>query len=121
MKPISIKTIEHKHQRYPTVGDWYDLDSVSIVKVSDMGDSDMEFCVAIHEAVEQYLCNKRGISDEVVTEFDKDNLDHENPGDLFNSPYHKEHMVASVVEMLLIKELGIDMEKYEETMIKLYE
>lgn len=113
MKPLRISTIPHKEQRYPTAGDWYDLDGCAVVKVSELNDEDMEFTIAIHEAIEQYLCRKHGVVDEVVSEFDKKHLDHSNPGDLHDAPYHKEHMVATVVEMLLIKELDIDLEKYE--------
>lgn len=119
MRPIRISTIPHKEQRYPTAGDWYDLDHQTIIRVSDLGDEDMEFCIAIHEAVEQYLCRKNGVSDEVVSEFDKKYLDHNNPGDLRDAPYHKEHMVASVIELLLIKELGFDLEEYDKKLKEL--
>ena len=121
MRTISIKTIPHKEMRYTTCGDWLEEDGKSVVKVSDMGNEDYEFVVAIHEVVEQYLCRKRGIEDFAVTEFDKQHLDHENPGDLIDAPYHKEHAVATVVEMLLISELNIDLEKYEKTMMGLFD
>lgn len=118
MIPIRVSTIGHKEQRYDTVGDWYDLDSQAIVKVSNLGDSKMEFCVAVHEMVEQYLCREHGISDEEVSAFDKAHLDHPNPGDLKEAPYHKEHVVASMVEMLLVKELGINLEEYERKLLE---
>lgn len=125
MRTINIQTIPHSAQRYPTVGDWRDVKDISgeittEINVSDMGNEDYEFVVAVHELIEQYLCRKRGIIDEAVTEFDKANPDHENPGDIMNAPYHKEHMVATIIETILLHELDIDLVDYQETMLGLY-
>ena len=113
MKRICIEEVDHHLQRYNTVGDWYELGNRNFVAVSKLGNDDMEFCVAIHEVVEQYLCNKRGISDGVVTEFDKANPDHPNPGDLPTAPYHQEHKLASIIELILLQELGVDLVEYD--------
>jgi hypothetical protein len=48
-----------------------------------------------------------------ITDFDKQHLDHLNPGDLHDAPYHSEHMVASVIELLLLKELGVNLQEYD--------
>ncbi len=116
-----MRTIPNESQDYKTIGNWKTTPyGVDLILVSNMDNDDYEFIVGVHELVEQYLCKKRGISDEAVTEFDKAHLDHENPGDLKEAPYHKEHMAASVVETFLIHELGIDLKEYEDTMSALY-
>ena len=84
-----IETIDHKDQRYPTVGDWctgflYDdnygggnvvsgIDKDGkylVIRVSEVGDWRMEALVGIHELVEAILCIDKGISQESVDEFD---------------------------------------------------
>jgi hypothetical protein len=55
-----IKTIPHKDQRYVgTCGDWYKSHGVNRIRVSDLGDWRMEACIAIHEMIEQVLCEIR--------------------------------------------------------------
>ena len=36
MLNICIRTIPHREQRYPTVGDWYKIDGVTHIRVSRM-------------------------------------------------------------------------------------
>jgi hypothetical protein len=89
------------------------------IKVSEMGNSDYEFLVAIHEAIEQHLCKKRGISEEAITAFDTqfeasraaENVD--EPGNDLKAPYHKEHLFSTWIERLVAKELGIDWDVYD--------
>jgi len=113
---ISIKTIQHQYHRYPTLGDYYDKDGESHIFVSDVGNEDAEFLIAIHELIEQYLCRKRGISEESISAFD---IAYENsgkdgePGDEKDAPYYKEHQFATIMERLICQELGIDWREYE--------
>lgn len=119
----SIETIPHHHQTYETVGWWgFGKRSGNLqVFVSDMGNEDYEFLVALHELVEAWLCRKRGISDEEITAFD---IDFENtrmpgntdePGDHENAPYKREHLFATGIEKLMAAELGIDWSRYDKT------
>lgn len=131
---INIKTIPHKAQIYPTVGDWtYKDEQVETnfmgaatgkglaltVMVSEMGRNDYEFLVAVHELIEAYLCWKCGITDQQVTNFDEW-FEHERavgntdePGDAVNAPYRHEHFFATTVERMLAHELGVDWQAYE--------
>ena len=71
MLKVNIETIPHSSHRYPTVGDYTDHpDSSRSVRVSDMGNVDYEFLVALHELIEQHLCLKRNITDATITAFD---------------------------------------------------
>jgi len=139
---VTIDIIPHADQRYDTVGDWlfkklYSSEYLTIT-VSDMNNPDYEFLVGIHELIEAYLCQKRGIKEEDVTAFDiayekrrndliskawtqegRDVLIKSEPGQWADAPYHKEHMFATKIEKLVADELGVDWEKYDKTILEL--
>ncbi len=118
---IVIDTVDHANQRYPTAGDWIiGGDSVHIV-VSRLDDPDMEFLVAVHELVEAWLCDKRGIPEPDVMAFDVDHGGEADPGGLSEAPYHKEHMFAETIERLLANELGVDWNVYTAKVEALFE
>lgn len=112
--------VRHEDQRYPTVGDWFIVTPNRIeVKVSEMGNEDYEFLVAMHEFIEAYLCNKHNILEEEVNAFDikfeqerpENNFD--EPGNHPAAPYHREHKIATKVERLLAECMGVDWEEYD--------
>ena len=123
---ITIKTIPHSSHRYPTVGDWlFDEHGNLNIWVSDCGNDDYAFLVGIHEAIEAYLCQKRGIKEDDVSKFDiafelerkEGNVD--EPGDNKWAPYRKEHFFATNIERLLAAELDIVWEDYDNELNKL--
>jgi len=123
---IQLRTIPHLSQRYETVGDWEIAPNGDIlISVSDMGNEDYSFLVAIHEAIEVWLCRKRGISQEAVDDFDiayekkRSEGDVSEPGDHPDAPYRKEHQFATRIERLLAEELGVDWEHYDSTVVNL--
>lgn len=116
---VNIKTIPHKQHRYPTVGDWYtDGNGVQQIRVSEMTDGRYERLVAIHELIEQVLCDCAGVDEADVTAFDvafeRNRLynDQSEPGDDVKAPYHRQHQIATAIEMLLATEMGVDWEAY---------
>lgn len=116
---IIIETVPHDEQRYPTVGDWFWLDNILHIVVSDLGNFEMEAAVAVHELIEVLLCRHRGISQSEVDNFDEEyearrpEGDISEPGDSPTAPYHKEHCFATGVERLLISELDIPWQQYD--------
>ena len=125
MQKIIIKSIPHNQHRYPTLGDYVDNDYIDFnlenkketnIFVSDMGNEDYEFMIAIHEMVEQYLCRKRGIKEKDISDFDiafeELNID-EEPGDQYDAPYRNEHRFSENIERLICAELGIHWDDYE--------
>src|SRR4051812_42927292 len=122
MLDIHIKTIPHKEHRYPTVGDyWRDKDGSLQVRISDFGNDDHAFLVAIHELIEWYLTEKHGIKEEDITAFDEQfekelaeglHPTNKEPGFDPRAPYIKEHTFATTIEKQLAAELGIDWEQY---------
>ena len=123
---IQLRTIPHSEQRYETVGDWENLPEGSLrISVSDMGNDDYAFLVAIHELVEVWLCNKRGITDEAVSAFDieyeknRPEGDESEPGDHPDAPYRKEHFFATNIERMIALELGVDWAQYDQKVMSL--
>lgn len=111
---IRIGRIPHHLQRYNTLGDWQ-VDSYGdlVIDVSEMGNSDFELLVGVHELIEAALCRKRGITQAQVDAFDLAHPDLDEPGADISAPYYREHKFACLVEKLLADELGIDFAKYD--------
>ena len=103
MKPIIVKTIPHKSQRYNTTGDYFEKNGDWLFFVSK-SNKDEEFLTLIHELTEWYLTQKRGISEKSITKFDIES-GLEDPGASKKAPYHKEHLIANKVEKLVSKYL----------------
>ena len=116
---LNIKIIEHRDQRYKTAGDYWADKNKWEIRISRMKNPDYEFLIMIHELVELYLTQKRGIKEEDITKFDLEHLDNEDPGSIPEAPYHKEHMFSMEVEKLIIKELGLDWKDYMDSFDKL--
>lgn len=110
---ITLKSVSPLAMRYVTCGDWEPMPDGSInVTVVDYGREDGAFLVALHELVEAYICRKRGVTDEQVTEWDLRNPELEEPGDHPNAPYLREHRVATHLEFLVCQELGLDWDEH---------
>jgi hypothetical protein len=120
---ITIETIDHNDQRYDTIGDWvFDNKDNLNIKVSNFNNKDFFFLVAVHELVEAYLCNKVGITQDEVDEFDfhfNKLHPYEEPGENKDAPYHRQHIIANVIEGILLRELKINENVYELTIDKL--
>lgn len=123
---ISVEVIPHAAQNYESCGDYMTDDSgLMHVSVSDMGNPDYEFLVAIHEIVEAKLCQKRGITDAEITAFDVEFEDKRKPGDVSEpgdqplAPYASEHCTATAVERLMCAALGVSWQDYESAVLRL--
>ena len=124
---IEIFSIPHQEHRYDTVGDWFNLTKLTerpikkylTIRVSRMDNPDYEFLVGIHELIEAWLCQKQGIRSQDVDAFDRAHPDSEEPGNLPNAPYHKQHIFASHIEQLIATELGVDWDQYEQHLMEI--
>lgn len=112
---IKIEFIPNAEQRYSTFGDWfYDNKGDLVIKVSndipELPTVDHQFLVALHELIEVKLCEKRGITQKQVDDFDMSAealACEDEPGDLPDAPYRKEHRFAMLIEHLMAHELGL--------------
>ncbi len=121
---IEIKAIDDSSHRYPTIGDYYKKDKdVLQIHISNLKreNKDFEFLILIHELVEWYLTENKGITEHEITKFDvkfeKDrnkglHSEDAEPGDAINSPYRKQHRFAENIERLIAAELDIDFNEY---------
>lgn len=113
---IVFDVIPHKKHRYPTVGDYYKKNGELHVRVSKMN-SKHEFLVLIHELIEFFLIDQKGISIKSIDDFDMlyeaTKTDDSEPGNDPNAPYFEEHQYATYIEKLLAEKLGVNWQKYD--------
>lgn len=110
---FEAKSVDPSLMRYVTTGDWEIIGDLVSITVADYGMRDESaFLVALHELVESFLCNKAGIKEESVSQFDIENPSLEEPGDSTLAPYHKQHMIATEVERIVCNAMGIDWDEH---------
>lgn len=119
---IVFDVIPHNKMRYPTCGDYYKKNGELHIRVSKMN-SKHEFLVLIHEMIEWFLIDQKGISIKSIDDFDmlyeETKTDNSEPGNDPNAPYYEEHQFATEIEKLLAKKLGVNWLKYDEAVNKL--
>ncbi len=109
---IEAEVIPHRKERYNTPDDYYKKGNKAIFKISKFKDKDYEFLMLVHALVEWYLTEKRGISEKIISRFDREHLKLDDPGRNKKAPYRKEHMFAEKIEKIISKELGADWKNY---------
>jgi len=112
MKEINIKVIPQDQQRYETAGDYVEKDGNLDIRITDYGNDDYFFLIAVHELIEAYLCKKKGIDFEKIDKFDMEFKGEGEPGDDINCPYKYQHEFATIIERLLASRLKIDWVEY---------
>lgn len=117
---ILIETIPHSDQDYNTVGNYkYLADGTLYITVSELGDLFLNKLVAVHELIEQALTEQLGISEEEITKFDiefENNREEGNmdePGYSPLAPYHREHEIASAVELMMCAHADVSFSNYD--------
>lgn len=118
---IVIETIKHCDQRYSTAGDWKFVGDDLVIAVSDLGNKDYNFLLAIHELVEAMLCRAYRISQEAVDYWDMSHPELDEPGDHRDAPYHSQHVIAGFIEKGLALELGVNWDVYEKQIENLFD
>jgi len=116
-------------QEYDTVGNYRrDLDGgveVLEIRVSRMRDRRYEFLVALHELIEAFLCQWRGVPFAQITRFDieyearRATGDCPEPGASARAPYRREHRFAEKIERAVARELKVDWDKYDRAVARL--
>lgn len=115
MTHIEIKDVPYGQMRYPSLGDyWRSADGSTYIKVASLPDWRYEFLIGLHEMIEEAVTRHRGIAEPAIKAFDEAHLDLDDPGMSPEAPYHREHVLATAIEMLLAQELGVSWAAYEE-------
>jgi len=119
---IHIKTIPHKQQRYETCGDYWDTKKGEEFRISKMLDKKYEMLVAIHELIEKFLADCKGIKEPDTTAFDMNfekerklglhDIDEEPGFDPF-CPVFRQHAISTKIERMLAREIGVNWAEYD--------
>ena len=114
---IIIVTKPADELKNPTTGDyWRDTDGTANVAVQELGDEDYEFLIGIHSLIEGKLIEHNKINIQKIAYFneefklkrgDSPRIPGDDPGDDPLSPYHREHIFATFIEMQIAKEFNI--------------
>lgn len=97
--------------RYRTLGDWrFEKNGDLVIEAVGVNPltHDEAFLIALHELIEAKLCAKRGITPDMVDDFDLTFKGEGEPGDAWNCPYFREHRAAMLIEHLMANFLGLD-------------
>ena len=123
IKPLS-------KMRYLTTGDYYKTKYGWEIISADTGNPDYNFLILVHELIELYLTQRRGIPEPKIKKFDEwfENKKTKgrfksilSPGHHPKAPYRWEHMFAVKIEELLAKELGANRKKQWAAEDKIFE
>jgi hypothetical protein len=116
-------TIPHSFQAYSTAGNYqWTKEGLLLIFVSEIGNQDYEYLVMLHEYVEAHLCKRNGVTQKQIDDFDINfekerevglHGEFDEPGDDKSSPYYKYHQVATKIERMMCKELGIKWSDYD--------
>ena len=114
MRRIVIEAVPQEQMRPPydrdeRAGDWFTADNGDIVirtTGTDLTD-DETFLYALHEFVEMKLCQKAGIPQIAVDNFDAAYGGCGEPGDDIAAPYRRQHRQACLVEFMVADMLGM--------------
>ena len=129
-RKIVMKPIPHGEQRYKIIGDYWEDKKTINYRVSQMTDWRYQFLVLLHEFIELNLLKQKGVSIDDVDAFDikfeaerllGKHTPEEEPGDAKDAPYRKEHALATKIERILAKKLGVNWREYDLEMMRLLE
>lgn len=128
---IKVEIVPLKKQRYETLGDYfYDENKTLTFKITDTGNPLFNKLVLIHELIEQTLTEAKGIKESTILKHDLEfeklvndglvDIDAE-PGEHKNSPYRREHLLAELVERLMLNHLNqFTFKEYNDKILKVF-
>ena len=109
MKPILIIQQKKSEMRYDTVGDYEDKKDhtrISVSKQKGYAETEDDLKgIALHELVEMWLCQKRGIKFKDIDKWDLQHQGDYEPGEVKGCCYYNEHRFANKIEKMFLKEL----------------
>lgn len=124
---IIIKSIPHSQHRYPTCGDWWYEGDTLHIRVSEELPKVCQDLVVLHELAEVQMCAAAGITQQQVDEFDmnyeanRKDGDESEPGDDPRAPYFLQHQIATAIERMVARQMGVHWESHEAAISKLFE
>ena len=105
---VAINAVHPDGMRYSTDGDWrIDVTGKLVIDVVSNMPRMEQMLLALHELVEALLCERRGISQQQVDDFDFAFKGEGEPGDDPACPYRLEHRFAALIDHLVAHEMGV--------------
>lgn len=108
--------------RYPTLDDWRLVGDGIFIPYLETGVPESNLLIFVHALVEAFLCQRHGVSERTVTDFDRQYTGNGEPGDEVNCPYKDEHHAAMLAEKYLARLLEYDWKMHnincEKTFVK---
>lgn len=111
---INIEFVPLEDMRYSSLGDYFYKNGVLHFKIVDTRNPLYNKIILIHEMIEQTLTEARGLKEEQILKYDLEfeNLrkagkvgEDDEPGEGKGSPYRREHILAEIVERLMLNHL----------------
>jgi hypothetical protein len=111
---IQVAFVPVDKMRYESLGDYFYKDGILHFKIVDTGNPLYNKIILIHEMIEQTLTEARGIKEEQILKYDLEFEtlrkagkvgENDEPGEGKGSPYRREHLLAEIVERLMLNHL----------------
>lgn len=125
---INVESIPHSTHRYSTCGDWwFDADGTLQIRVSQEMPVESQELVVLHELAEVIMCKANGVTQKQVDDFDmgfeknRKPGDDSEPGDHKDAPYHDQHKLATIIEVIASVQMHKSWTEHEEAIGKLFE
>jgi len=113
--------------RYKSYGDyWETVEGIVCFRAVSLHNPWYEWLIFLHEIVEYILIKRAGIKIEDIDhydmEFEKNRKvdNHEDPGDSYQAPYHRQHQWAMSCERLMASMMRIRWSDYEKALREIY-
>ena len=132
MKKTLYKLVvqDWKKMRYPTTGDYYQTKDGWEIVVAGNGNRDYDFLTLVHELIELYLTDRKGIREPDIMKFDvwfkKQKYKglfkkYPEPGVHPKAPYRREHALAMKIEKMIARELKVKWKEYDDRITQIGE
>ena len=114
---INIKSIPHNDMRFSQIGeggigDWWDENGATQIRVSEMDVWIYKRLIAIHELIEDTLVKLAGIDGKWYDQWcDKEGI---LLADEMKNPIAKQHETATICERIVAQAAGVDFRVYED-------
>jgi hypothetical protein len=128
---IKIAFVPLEKMRYESLGDYFYKDGILHFKIVDTGNPVFNKIILCHELIEQTLTEAKGIKEEQILKYDLEfeNLrkagkvgEDDEPGEGKGSPYRREHILAEIVERMMLNHLDQKtFSEYTELITKVFE
>ena len=111
---ILIEFVPKELIRNNDVGDYFKQNNTLVIRALKMNNLDYSYMIGLHELLEAWRSERRGISELAIDKFDSEHSELESPGDHPEAPYKEDHRFSENIERLICFDFGINWFDYEQ-------